>query len=82
MDGRMPLPDVLATLALPTDAADELPDVATAAGLFTALFGDLPSAGDHVAWHGWRLEVVDLDGRRIDKLLVSRLTAPGAPASR
>jgi len=82
MDGRLPLPDVLATLGLPTDAADELPDVATAAGLFTALYGDLPAVGDHVAWHGWRLEVVDLDGRRIDKLLVSRPPAPGAPASR
>jgi putative hemolysin len=82
LDGRLPLPDVLATLGLGTDAADELPDVATAAGLFTALFGDLPAIGDHVGWHEWRLEVVDLDGRRIDKLLVSRPTGPAGPASR
>jgi putative hemolysin len=39
----------------------------------TALLGDLPTTGDHVDWHGWRFEVVDLDGRRVDKLLVSRL---------
>ena len=73
IDGRLPLPDVLATLGIGRDAPDELPEVATAAGLVTALLGDLPATGDHVDWHGWRLEVVDLDGRRVDKLLVSRL---------
>jgi putative hemolysin len=73
IDGRLPLPDVLATLGIGRDAPDELPEVATAAGLVTALLGDLPTTGDHVDWHGWRFEVVDLDGRRVDKLLVSRL---------
>jgi putative hemolysin len=73
IDGRLPLPDVLATLGIARDAPDELPEVATAAGLVTALLGDLPTTGDHVDWHGWRFEVVDLDGRRVDKLLVSRL---------
>lgn len=73
IDGRLPLPDVLATLGIGRDAPDELPEVATAAGLVTALLGDLPATGDHVDWHGWRFEVVDLDGRRVDKLLVSRL---------
>jgi len=29
--------------------------------------------GDKVDWDGWRIEVMDLDGRRIDKLLVDRL---------
>jgi len=28
--------------------------------------------GDHFVWKGWRFEVVDMDGQRIDKLLVSR----------
>ena len=73
IDGRLPLPDVLATLGIARDAPDELPEVATAAGLVTALLGDLPATGDHANWHGWRFEVVDLDGRRVDKLLVSRL---------
>jgi putative hemolysin len=73
IDGRLPLPDVLATLGIARDAPDELPEVATAAGLVTALLGDLPATGDHVAWHGWRFEVIDLDGRRVDKVLVSRL---------
>jgi putative hemolysin len=72
MDGMLPLPDVLATLGLHNDAADELPEVATAAGLVTALLGDLPRTGDKVNWNGWQFEVTDLDGRRLDKLLVTR----------
>jgi putative hemolysin len=36
-------------------------------------FGRLPQAGDSVDVSGWRFEVVDLDGRRIDKLLATRL---------
>ena len=48
-------------------------DYSTAAGLVLDLTGRLPLVGDHVNWQGWRIEVVDLDGRRIDKLLVSRL---------
>ncbi|MFM8639696.1 MAG: hemolysin family protein [Planctomycetota bacterium] len=71
IDGRLPIPEVLATLGIDGDAAEDLPDVATAAGLVTALLGDLPRTGDRVSWHGWSFEVADLDGRRVDKLLVS-----------
>ncbi|WP_374632435.1 hemolysin family protein [Paracoccus sp. (in: a-proteobacteria)] len=48
-------------------------DYSTAAGLVLDLAGRLLQVGDHVNWQGWRIEVVDLDQRRIDKLLVSRL---------
>jgi len=37
------------------------------------LLGRLPRTTDHVDWEGWRFEVVDLDGKRVDKLLASRL---------
>jgi len=30
-----------------------------------------------VEWDGWRFEVVDLDGKRVDKVLVTPLTNPG-----
>lgn len=69
LDGRMPLAEVLATLDISQDAADDLPDVATAAGLVTALLGALPHTGQKVQWHGWLIEVVDMDGQRVDKLL-------------
>jgi putative hemolysin len=47
-------------------------DYATAAGLVLAALKRLPQEGESVVQQGWRFEVVDLDGRRIDKLLVSR----------
>ena len=47
-------------------------DYATAAGLVLAVFKRLPEEGESIVEQGWRFEVVDLDGRRIDKLLVSR----------
>jgi putative hemolysin len=37
--------------------------------------GSLPKLGEHVEVSGWRIEVIDLDGRRIDKLLVHRIGA-------
>ena len=46
-------------------------------GMLIAQFGRIPHVGEHIEWTGWRIEVVDLDGPRIDKLLLSK----SAPAS-
>lgn len=46
----------------------------TAAGFMLSNFRTIPSAGDHFVRDGWRFEVVDMDGRRIDKVLASRDT--------
>ncbi|HBC15295.1 MAG TPA: DNA-binding protein, partial [Erythrobacter sp.] len=43
----------------------------TAAGYALHVLKRLPNEGDHFTDQGWRFEVVDMDGRRIDKLLVS-----------
>ena len=48
----------------------------TLSGLVMWLSGKLPQTGDVLTWENWRLEVVDLDGRRIDKILAT----PIAPA--
>lgn len=44
----------------------------TAAGYVLSVLKNLPAEGEHFTDQGWRFEVVDMDGRRIDKLLVSR----------
>jgi putative hemolysin len=44
----------------------------TVAGLVLAGLGHLPEVGEIIDLHGWRFEVVDLDGRRIDKVLVCK----------
>jgi putative hemolysin len=40
--------------------------------------GRVPQAADHFEWNGLRFEVMDMDGRRVDKVLVSTL-APRSP---
>ena len=54
-------------------------EFATAAGYTLAVLKKLPHEGEHFEEQGWRFEVVDMDGRRIDKLLVSALE-PNAKA--
>jgi putative hemolysin len=47
----------------------------TVAGYVLDRFGALPSIGERFDAHGWRFEIVDLDGRRVDKVLATRLPA-------
>ena len=47
-------------------------DFATVAGYVLSVLKHLPHEGEVFGEQGWRIEVVDMDGRRIDKLLVSR----------
>lgn len=68
MDGMMSVDDVKAELGLA-----ELPeegDYHTLAGLVLALAQRIPAEGDQVSWGGFRFEVMDMDQRRIDKVLV------------
>jgi putative hemolysin len=46
----------------------------TAAGFVVQGFGRLPEAGDHFDAQGWRFEVLDMDGRRVDKILAEKLS--------
>jgi putative hemolysin len=43
------------------------------------LLGRVPQTGDLVDWEGWDLEIIDMDGRRIDKVLASPRPQPEAP---
>jgi putative hemolysin len=67
--------------ALPVDQMAErlcidLPEdreFATVAGYVLWSLKKLPDGGEHFADQGWRIEVVDMDGRKIDKVLALRL---------
>jgi putative hemolysin len=48
----------------------------TLGGLVMAELGRVPSAGDSITCGRWRLEVVDMDGRRVDKVLASVTSSP------
>jgi putative hemolysin len=51
-------------------------DYETLAGFVLSVTKAIPATGDIVDWRGWTFEIVDMDGRRIDKVLV---TAPQSP---
>ncbi len=73
MDGMIPvheMKDRLTLRALPEEGRGRYN---TLAGMVMLLLGRLPHAADVVEWGGWRFEVVDLDGKRVDKVLVSAL---------
>jgi putative hemolysin len=73
LDGVMPVSELKARLDIDNLPDEERGRYNTVAGLLMAVSGSLPAAGDIIDCAGWRFEVVDLDGRRIDKLLASRL---------
>ena len=75
LDGLIPIPefkDLLGLKAVPEEAKGLY---YTLSGMMMWLIGSVPRTGDVTEWEGWRLEVVDLDGNRIDKVLASRLPA-------
>lgn len=75
-DGSLLVAGTMAADALADRLGIDLPDdrdYATVAGLALAVFRHLPGEGESFVEQGWRFEVVDLDGRRIDKLLVSEV---------
>ncbi|WP_417671827.1 hemolysin family protein [Roseibium sp.] len=75
--------DLLVAGWMPVDEFAELigikledhPGYETVAGLVLDLKAELPEVGQHVTIADWKLEVVDMDGRRIDKILATKLPA-------
>lgn len=71
VDGLLSFADLQARLRLPSvTELEQGQDFETVAGFVLALLGHIPRAGDKIAWQGYLFEVVDMDGRRIDKILL------------
>ena len=68
--GWMPVDEMADQLGIKLESSR---DYETAAGLVIAKLQRLPETGEVCEIAGWRFEVVDLDGRRVDKILVSRV---------
>ena len=77
LDGVMPVSELKARLDIRQLPAEERGRYNTVAGLLQSVSGRLPGPGERMDCAGWRFEVLDLDGRRIDKVLASRL--PSVP---
>jgi putative hemolysin len=78
LDGLIPIPELKDRLGFASVPEEEYGRYNTLSGMVMLLLGRLPHTGDVVEWDGWRFEIVDMDGRRIDKVLASRPAPPPA----
>ena len=76
VDGSLPVDELREIIGQRLPHLDDH-DYHTAAGMAIAHFGRIPNTGEYFDWSGWRIEVIDLDGPRIDKLLLTRIESTG-----
>ena len=73
VDGSVGIDDLRELLGIGELPNEDAHDFRTAAGMVMTHFGRIPQPAEHFDWNGYRFEVVDLDGARIDKILIARL---------
>jgi magnesium and cobalt exporter, CNNM family len=81
VDGLRPAADLKAPLGLSHLPGEGKESFHTVAGLIIANLRELPKEGDAFDFGGWRFEVIDMDGQRIDKVLISPLVAAQAASA-
>jgi putative hemolysin len=70
VDGLLSFADLRARLSIPAADLPEEQEFETVAGFLLALLGHIPTPGEQARWQGYRFEVIDMDGHRIDKVLL------------
>lgn len=73
MDGMTPIEHFMEVLEIHELPDQEDAEFQTVAGFVLSQLGHVPAAGDHLKWGNLDFEIVDMDGHRIDKVLVSKL---------
>jgi len=79
LDGLIPIPEFKDKLELKSTPEEERGRYHTLSGLMMWLLGRVPHTGDIATLENWRLEVVDLDGKRVDKVLAMRAQIVSSP---
>jgi len=73
LDGVMPVNELKVRLDIDELPGEDRGRYNTVAGLLMSVSGHLPAVGERIECADWLFEVVDLDGKRIDKVLASRI---------
>jgi len=73
----MPTDEFREKFDIPPLPEEETGEYETLGGFVMTMLGRVPSPGDHFEWHGLRFEVLDMDGHRVDKVLVAAVP-PGS----
>jgi putative hemolysin len=79
LDGALKIEDLRELLEMPVLPGEDENEYQTLAGMLISVLGRIPRVAETYDWSGYRFEVVDLDGARVDRILVQRLNA--APAA-
>jgi putative hemolysin len=74
VDGGVSMGDFIEHFSIRAD--NEPRNFSTVSGLILDRLGRIPTIGDKTEWNGYDIEVVDMDGQRIDRILVTRLFPP------
>ncbi|MBN1626801.1 MAG: HlyC/CorC family transporter [Deltaproteobacteria bacterium] len=73
ISGSLPLDEFMDYMEIVEHDEKERTSMNTVGGFVIAKIGEIPSEGHYFEWKGMRFEVIDMDGRRVDKILVSRI---------
>lgn len=76
VDGTISIEDLTTALQLPAVSDQESGTYHTLAGFVMTRLARVPHTGDRFSWNGFTFEVVDMDGRRVDKVLIERPSLP------
>ena len=74
LDGHIPVPELKDRLQLRSVPEEERGRYHTLSGMMMLLTGRLPKVADTIEWQDWKFEIVDMDGKTIDKVLACRLS--------
>lgn len=81
LDGHIPIVELKDRLSLKTVPEEEKGRYQTLSGMLMLLTGKLPTETDKVVWESWEFEVVDMDGKIIDKIQATKLETPEIDAA-
>ncbi|MDB5801529.1 MAG: tlyC [Rhodocyclales bacterium] len=74
LDGLIPVPELKDRLELKSVPEEEKERYQTLSGMMMLMLGRIPHTADKATWEDWSFEIVDMDGKRIDKVLAIKLT--------
>jgi putative hemolysin len=73
LDGHIPVPELKDRLELNAVPEEDKGRYHTISGMMMLLTGRLPRVTDTAVWEGWKFEIVDMDGKTVDKVLATKL---------
>jgi putative hemolysin len=70
VDGMLPVEEFFEAFEIPELPREQKGNYHTVGGFVVTQLGRIPKAADHFEWRGMRFEVMDMDGNRVDKVLL------------